>query len=187
MPEKNEAELLTAEDLAFARRVREERESRGWTQMEMVTRLHRHGLDHLTQATVSRIEHGKRAARLGEAEGIAQIFQVPLALLTVIDERASFAKTLMGSVVGAQKAIFEVRDRAKRAGETWRGIEVDIEILETSLASDAYEGHELPPEARVIVDDYLRQARAVLSYPLAAVFEQSFREGRGNGAATDAD
>lgn len=65
----------------FARRIRAERQARGWTQAELAERLKEHGVDlHFT--AIAKIEQPdparQRAIRLNEAAALAQTFGVPL-------------------------------------------------------------------------------------------------------------
>jgi transcriptional regulator with XRE-family HTH domain len=71
--------LREAADVYFGTHVRRERELRGWSQEELAKRLTDKGI-HVYASTIAKIESEKkpRAARLGEAAGIADLFGVSL-------------------------------------------------------------------------------------------------------------
>lgn len=65
-------------DENFGAMVREYRELRKWSMSELASKLRDAGLTNFHPTTISRMERGERAAKLGEASVIAQVFQVPL-------------------------------------------------------------------------------------------------------------
>ena len=71
--------LRDAADFYFGKRVRDERERRGWSQEELAKRLTDKGIP-VYASTIAKIESKEkpRAARLGEAAGIADLFGVSL-------------------------------------------------------------------------------------------------------------
>jgi transcriptional regulator with XRE-family HTH domain len=81
-----------------ARRVREARNRRGWTQAELADRLTE--LGHPTnQPTVARLESGKRAVPIEELFALAAALEVPpVHLLTPLDDDAQVAVTPNTSV-----------------------------------------------------------------------------------------
>lgn len=75
------AESAGALDAQFGELVKEMRQAREWSQSDLAERMVKSGAPDSTQVTVSRIEAGKRAVRLAEAQAIALVFQVSLANL----------------------------------------------------------------------------------------------------------
>ncbi|MDI9917853.1 helix-turn-helix transcriptional regulator [Rhodococcus sp. IEGM 1379] len=77
----NEEETSSVEDW-FGRRVREERELRGWTQFELAERLQQQGIS-LHPSAIAKIElrdvDRPRAIRLDEAKALSEAFGVDLA------------------------------------------------------------------------------------------------------------
>ena len=61
----------------FAQRVKAEREARGWSQPKFVELLEAQGVP-MHATTVAKIEAGKRAVRIVEAVGIADVFGLSL-------------------------------------------------------------------------------------------------------------
>lgn len=80
-PMGNEENAGSVEDW-FGRRVREERELRGWTQFELAERLRRQGIS-LHQSAIAKIElrdvDRPRTIRLDEAKALSEAFGVDLA------------------------------------------------------------------------------------------------------------
>lgn len=181
MAAPDESDLLTPEDRAFARSLRSERESRGWSQGDLAQRMAARGLRHVSQVTISRIEHGKRAARLGEAEVIAELLERPLAALTLLDERAQLANVLMSTVDEAERALSDLRDRAARAGALWSQLEADRGVMVNAMRSPAYEGVPLPEEGEQAVTNYVQRANSMLRYDVFGVLEHAFTAERERG------
>lgn len=65
-------------DEHFGAMVREYRESRKWSMTEFSSKLRDAGLTNFHPTTVSRLERGERAVKLGEAYLIAQVLRCPL-------------------------------------------------------------------------------------------------------------
>ncbi|PZU36700.1 MAG: hypothetical protein DI573_13165 [Microbacterium sp.] len=179
MAEKDESDLLTLEDRAFARALRSVREARGWSQGELASRLVDRGLRHVSQVTISRIEQGKRAARLGEAEAIAGLVDRPLALMTSIDKRAQFALMnldLIGRGVQVERDLLAL---AETAGVTWADMEVELLAFERLSASASVREREVEAETREAMERYRTAAQSLLSIPLAEEFAEHFEKHRG--------
>jgi transcriptional regulator with XRE-family HTH domain len=113
-------ELREAADLYFGTRVRAERERRGWSQEELAKRLTDKGIP-VYASTIAKIESEKkpRAARLGEAAGIADLFGVSL-------------DSLLGRKPGAQRNELTYLLRALRqsAQKALGDLETVRELLE---------------------------------------------------------
>lgn len=75
-------------EAAFGRRVREEREKRGWSQEYLAQQLHATAGISLHSTAVTRIERGERAVRLREAIGLVDAFDVPLGILLASQDEA---------------------------------------------------------------------------------------------------
>jgi transcriptional regulator with XRE-family HTH domain len=65
-------------DDRFGKRVKAERETRGWSQAEMAKILSDRGLRPMHPTTVAKIEAGDRSVRINEAVGIADLFKVSM-------------------------------------------------------------------------------------------------------------
>jgi transcriptional regulator with XRE-family HTH domain len=79
----------------LARRVLVERQARGWSQAELSRRLRKAGYP-LHQSAISKIEsppkgEGARAITIGEAIGLARVFDIPLGELLLPPEAMRFA------------------------------------------------------------------------------------------------
>jgi transcriptional regulator with XRE-family HTH domain len=64
----------------FSKRVRTERERRGWSQADMAKMLTDKGIP-MHWTTIAKIEKGDRSVRIDEAAGIADLFEVSLDVL----------------------------------------------------------------------------------------------------------
>jgi transcriptional regulator with XRE-family HTH domain len=65
-------------DDRFGKRVKAERETRGWSQAEMAKILSDRGLRPMHPTTVAKIEAGDRSVRINEAVGMADLFEVSM-------------------------------------------------------------------------------------------------------------
>lgn len=65
-------------DEHFGKRVKAEREYRGWSQADMAKLLSDKGIHPMHPTTVAKIEAGDRSVRINEAVGIADLFEVSL-------------------------------------------------------------------------------------------------------------
>jgi transcriptional regulator with XRE-family HTH domain len=65
-------------DERFGKRVRAEREHRGWSQADMAKMLSDNGIHPMHPTTVAKIEAGDRSVRINEAVGMADLFGVSL-------------------------------------------------------------------------------------------------------------
>jgi transcriptional regulator with XRE-family HTH domain len=65
-------------DSRFGKRLKAERERRGWTQPQMANLLSEKGVAPMHATTIAKIEAGSRSVRINEAVGIADLFEVSL-------------------------------------------------------------------------------------------------------------
>jgi transcriptional regulator with XRE-family HTH domain len=105
-------------DSQFGKRVREERDRRGWSQEELAKRLTERGI-HVHASTIAKIESEKkpRAVRLGEAVGIADLFELSVDVLLdrqgPDDSTLTFALTVLCSYASdAERQIQQARNVA---------------------------------------------------------------------------
>ncbi|MGC0362916.1 transcriptional regulator with XRE-family HTH domain [Rhodococcus sp. 27YEA15] len=95
----NREESNSVEDW-FGRRVREERELRGWTQQELAARLHDQGIS-LHPSAIAKIElrdvERPRTIRLDEAKSLAEAFGVDLAVM-LLDSPSAQVHYLAGRI-----------------------------------------------------------------------------------------
>jgi transcriptional regulator with XRE-family HTH domain len=61
----------------FSKRLRAERDDRGWTQAQLAEMLSEHGIP-MHWTTIAKIEKGDRSVRIDEAAGIADLFDTSL-------------------------------------------------------------------------------------------------------------
>jgi transcriptional regulator with XRE-family HTH domain len=105
--------------------MREERERRGWHQVELAARVTAAGVP-LIGSAVSKSEAGRRAVRLGEAVAVARVLGIPLAaLLTdagerearIAEMRAEAARLGDESDEALRRAVYYRNAAAELAGE----------------------------------------------------------------------
>jgi transcriptional regulator with XRE-family HTH domain len=65
-------------DRRFGKRVKNERDHRGWSQAEMAKMLSDNGIQPMHPTTIAKIEMGMRSVRINEAVGIANLFATSL-------------------------------------------------------------------------------------------------------------
>jgi transcriptional regulator with XRE-family HTH domain len=65
-------------DQRFGKRVKYERDHRGWSQAEMAKMLSDNGIQPMHSTTIAKIEAGTRSVRINEALGIANLFATSL-------------------------------------------------------------------------------------------------------------
>lgn len=165
MAEKDEGELLTGEDRAFARSMRSRREEIGLTQGQLAERLRSEGFGHLSQVAISRIEQLKRAARLGEARAIARVLGVPLGIMdSPSDPMIAVLRPVLGRPGRAVQELDVLRDAAEAVGATWGEMESDRD-----LARRIVEGMRAKPElvedaaSAQVLEDYLDEVDSLLT------------------------
>lgn len=97
-------------EMAAGRRLRELRESAGWSQEDMAARMTAHGCP-WHQSTVFKIEHGMRVIRAGELPAVAEIFSVQVADMLGAD----------GPALAESRALLERTIREQIAAEICSG------------------------------------------------------------------
>jgi transcriptional regulator with XRE-family HTH domain len=124
-----------AADLYFGTRVRAARERRGWSQEELAKRLTDKGIP-VYASTIAKIESEKkpRAARLGEAAGIADLFGVSL-------------DSLLGRHTGLRSdLVFALRGLTDAARQSSAELTVIVSVLRRrleDLAAFEFDGSDL--------------------------------------------
>ncbi|WP_086829408.1 helix-turn-helix transcriptional regulator [Streptomyces sp. NRRL B-24572] len=115
----SEGVLLKGEDNA-AKRIKAEREQRGWSTTTLSDRLNEAGYE-MNPSAVWRIENGKRRINLDEAIGFAEIFGVSLSNLVGPPALAAAGRAmeLIDTVVAANAA-------AQRAQHAYRRVNAEL-------------------------------------------------------------
>ncbi|WP_455353800.1 helix-turn-helix domain-containing protein [Streptomyces sp. SYSU K217416] len=141
--EAPEGVLLKGEDNA-ARRIKAERENRGWSTTTLSGRLNEAGYE-MNPSAVWRIENGKRRINLDEAIGFAEVFGVSLSNLVGPPALAAAGRAmeLIDTVVAANLA-------AQRAQHAWRRATGD-------LAAYLDENPDIREEADVMVSNAIAE------------------------------
>ena len=101
-------------DAEFGKRVRAERELRGWSQAEMAKMLDANGIQPMHPTTIAKIEAGDRSVRINEAFGIADLFRLPIEVLVgrAPDRQSDQKYAVRALVTGADRSARQVRDAA---------------------------------------------------------------------------
>lgn len=86
------------DEKAFRASMKRLREERGWTQADLARELTESGWTGVYQTTISRMEKGERPIRIGEARGIARVFNVTVGLMIVPTEERKPVEELRKSV-----------------------------------------------------------------------------------------
>lgn len=116
----------------FRRRLREERERAGISQMELARRMTERLSSRIDSTTITRMEKGERTVRLDEAVVAAEALQLPLSELLSAHGASLLARIddLRFSLKGAQAALdaasAEVESRRERVEE----LSMELEELE---------------------------------------------------------
>jgi transcriptional regulator with XRE-family HTH domain len=105
----------------FRKRLRAERETRGWSQAQMAKMLSDRGVQ-MIGTTIAKIEAGDRAVRIDEATCIADLLDASLDSL--LGRRAGLENDLINAVRGLQSA----------ANESQRQLDDMIETIRSRLA-----------------------------------------------------
>ena len=114
---KSDIHIGNTRDDYFSKRLRAEREQRGWSQADMAKRLSAKDIP-MHWTTIAKIEAGDRSVRIVEAVGIADLFDVPLdALLGRSadprnDERYA-AHALLDAVVQASRHVEAIENTVR--------------------------------------------------------------------------
>lgn len=177
-------ELREQAEIQFGKRVRDERERRGWSQEELAKRLTDRGIEGMHSSTIAKIESSRkpRAVRLAEASAIAELFEVSLDVLlgrSAIPDRDavytlrgvhSTARQVSGQLTTAASSIGErVSDLALLEFEGCDALQSDLLSVTKLLAQAAVrlreiQDFELPPDMAVKVHGVLvdRAAREMI-------------------------
>lgn len=141
--EAPEGVLLKGEDNA-AKRIKAERENRGWSTTTLSERLNEAGYE-MNPSAVWRIENGKRRINLDEAIGFAEVFGVSLSNLVGPPALAAAGRAmeLIDTVVAANLA-------AQRAQHAWRR-------ATNALAAYLDEHPDIREEADVMVSNAIAE------------------------------
>ncbi|MEW1696462.1 helix-turn-helix transcriptional regulator [Streptomyces sp. NPDC091278] len=141
--EAPEGVLLKGEDNA-AKRIKAERENRGWSTTTLSDRLNEAGYE-MNPSAVWRIENGKRRINLDEAIGFAEVFGVSLSNLVGPPALAAAGRAmeLIDTVVAANLA-------AQRAQHAWRR-------ATNALAAYLDEHPDIREEADVMVSNAIAE------------------------------
>jgi transcriptional regulator with XRE-family HTH domain len=121
-------------DAQFGKRVREERERRRWSQEDLAKRLTVKGIP-TYPSTIAKIEATRkpRAVRLGEAIGIADLFEVALDALLgrqgPDDSTLTFALSVLGDYAGdAQRQIQHAQQVASDIDDQLESVEESFDV-----------------------------------------------------------
>lgn len=140
----------------FGRRVREERELRGWTQFELAERLRRQGIS-LHQSAIAKIElrdvDRPRTIRLDEAKALSEAFGVDLAQM-LLDSPGARAHHLARKIRYWTEAQVEEFQFAEDLALELRDLLSDIERM-----SGAEERKRI--EFKLCADDFFKLADGV--------------------------
>lgn len=96
---------------AFIRSMKRLREERGWTQADLSRKMADIGWSGMYQTTISRMEKGERPVRIGEARGLARVFDVTVGMMIAQPESSKPVETLKNSVMKLE----DVRQRLRGA------------------------------------------------------------------------
>src|SRR5699024_9011932 len=84
---------------AFIRSMKRLREERGWTQADLARKMTDIGWSGMYQTTISRMEKGERPVRIGEARGLARVFEVTVGMMIAQPESSKPVEALKNSVL----------------------------------------------------------------------------------------
>jgi transcriptional regulator with XRE-family HTH domain len=115
----------------FGKRVKDEREARGWSQAQFAQMLSDAGLKMIHPSTVAKIELGTRPSRIDEAVVVADLFGISLDALLGrdgLEDPASHAMTVLAEAAGRLvPEVAMIRDRLHRA---YRDLESQFDFAE---------------------------------------------------------
>jgi transcriptional regulator with XRE-family HTH domain len=116
----------------FGKRVRDERERRGWSQEELAKRLTERGIP-VYSSTIAKIEAEKkpRAARLGEAVAIADLFE--LSVDALLDRQGPDDSTLTFALAVLCDYAGDAERQIQRAREVTADIEDQLASVDESF------------------------------------------------------
>jgi len=117
--------IQTAVEARFRKRVKKQRDRRGWSQADVAKMLGDKGIKGIYPTTVAKIESGERAVRIDEATALADLFEVSLDALvgrkqnSQEDELAYLLRLLRDTA----------RDSSEQVGATMETIRDQLEEL----------------------------------------------------------
>ena len=98
---------------SVGKRLRQRRESHGWSQSELARRMVDAGWSNYRQMTVSRTEDEARTPRLDEAVALAKVLQVPFTWLVDGDENTDlYSKGFSDGVAHVFRQIENLKEQA---------------------------------------------------------------------------
>lgn len=167
-------------DSRFGKRLRAEREARGWSQPRFAELLEAQGITPMGATTIAKIEGGNRSVRIYEAVGMAEVFGVSLDSLTGRTSGPADADLMI--------ALRVLRDSARRGGDQFIDLREELSNQASSiLASFEYESaddlrkladtarrrlhsaYEAVEDLALLIDEALRQSnRATRKQPTKA-------------------
>jgi len=109
--------IQTAVEARFRKRVKKQRDRRGWSQADVAKMLGDKGIKGIYPTTVAKIESGERAVRIDEATALADLFETRLDVetsLTQLLERRFLARQLLLQLGNRSGRRFIVRRVAQR-------------------------------------------------------------------------
>ena len=114
-------------DRCFGKRVKKERDHRGWSQAEMAKMLSDNGIQPMHPTTIAKIEMGMRSVRINEAVGIANLFATSLDEL--LDRRRyAYTDDLSLALAGLRH---ETRQSAELLSTIWPRTTADHYVAST--------------------------------------------------------
>ncbi len=140
-------------DELFGKRVRVERERRGWSQTKMAKLLTDKKIEPMYATTVAKIEAGSRSVRINEAVAIADLFEVPLDGL--LGRKPGAERDLAYALGALMDAVYTSRTELHRTARSLRDRLADIPSDFAELDTLARHGRE--------VFGHLETAREALS------------------------
>lgn len=172
-------------EYVFGRRMREERELRGWSQAEMAQRLAEYGVE-LHPSAIAKMEaraaSSPRAIRLNEAVAVSRVLGVDLSYLLEIDV----------AVTSFDRAIDEAWQQMYEFNEQAAAARREVERLRKLRDLAAFEGRQDRDTAnarRLSADDKLRAAvrKGESAEALKALLRAMSREGGLKGEGDDGE
>jgi transcriptional regulator with XRE-family HTH domain len=174
----------------FRKRLKDERDRRGWSQEELAKRLGERGVA-VHASTIAKIETNARAVRLDEAAAIADLFGLSLDTLlgrkAVEDDQDHAINVLAEEAQRLVSDLSQIRDRLDRA---YRDLEAqfDSTSIEGLLIDDAmplqrrramlmWVGHELVMyhfSAIIAALATVARVRALMPFEIAAVTKDMY-------------
>ena len=135
----------TRSEFYFGKRVRAERERRGWSQAEMAKLLWDNGVRPMYPTTIAKIEStdpaSRRAVKIDEAIAVADLFGVSLDALVGrkggVEDEQNHAMTVLAEE--ARKLIPEIATIMDRLREAYRDLEAQFDFA--GLDQHIAEGH----------------------------------------------